>query len=141
MSKVRGLDSLVKKLTKIPEEAKAEIRKALELSADEVVRLAKRLAPVDDGDLQMSISWTWGDPPKGSIVLGVVKAPKGSDDLRISIYAGNSKAYYARWVEFGTQHASAQPYFLPAYRANRKRVRGRVTRAINKAAKKLANSR
>lgn len=138
-SKVLGLESLKRKLLAIPEEAKAEIRKAMESSADEIVRFAKSLAPVDTGDLQMSISWTWGDAPKGTMTLGSVVGNK--NDLVITIYAGGSEAYWARWVEFGTSKMKAQPFFLPAYRSNRKRVRGRISRGINKAAKKVANSR
>ncbi len=138
-SKVIGLESLKRKLLAIPEQAKAEIRKAMEASAEEIVRFAKSLAPVDTGDLQMSISWTWGDAPKGTMILGRVVGDK--NDLVITIYAGGSEAYWARWVEFGTSKMKSQPFFLPAYRANRKRVRGRITRGINKAAKKVAASR
>ncbi len=138
-SKVLGLGSLKRKLLAIPEQAKAEIRKAMEASADEVVRLAKSLAPVDTGDLQMSISWTWGDAPKGTMTLGRVVGDK--NDMVITVYAGGSEAYWARWVEFGTSKMKAQPFFLPAYRANRKRVRSRIKRGINKAAKKVAASR
>nr|WP_278377190.1 HK97-gp10 family putative phage morphogenesis protein [Brucella anthropi] len=138
-SKVIGLESLKRKLLAIPEQAKAEIRKAMETSAEEIVRFAKSLAPVDTGDLQMSISWTWGDAPDGTMILGRVVGDK--NDLVITIYAGGSEAYWARWVEFGTSKMKAQPFFLPAYRANRKRVRGRITRGINKAAKKVAASR
>lgn len=138
---VLGLESLRRKLKAIPQEAKAEIRKALEASAEEIVRLAKNLVPVDDGDLQMSISWTWGAAPKGSMVLGSVIGPSDKNDLTITIYAGGGEAFYARWIEFGTQKMSAQPFFLPAYRANRKRARARISRGVNKAAKKVASSR
>jgi len=138
---VLGLQSLARKLKAIPQEAKSEIRKALEASAEEIVRLAKNLVPVDDGDLQMSISWTWGAAPKGAMVLGNVIGPSDKNDLTITIYAGGGEAFYARWVEFGTQKMAAQPFFLPAYRANRKRARARISRGVNKAAKKVASSR
>jgi len=87
---------------------------------------------------------------------------KNADDMRITIFAGDDKAFYARWAEFGTaphslakgadrssrrrrnlpgrQHpgARAHPFFYPAYRANRKKLKSRVSRAITKAAKKVA---
>lgn len=147
---ILGLPRLQKKLKRFPAVADQAIRKAMGESAAEVVTLAKSLVPKDSGDLARSIGWTWGDAPKGSMVLGQVRA--GSGNLRITIYAGNSEAYYARWVEFGTsgheqggifagsEHPGtpAQPFFYPAWRAVRRRVKGRVTRAINKSAKQIA---
>lgn len=160
-TKVLGLASLRKKVRQMPEAAKAEIVAAMEAGAAEVVALAKSLAPVDDGDLRESIGWTWGDPPKGAIVIAKSRPLKNAGDMRITIYAGNDKAFYARWVEFGTaphsvekgadrsskrklgggrMHpgARATPFFFPAYRATRKRLKSRVSRAITKAAKKVA---
>lgn len=160
-TKVLGLASLRKKVRQMPEAAKAEIVAAMEAGAAEVVALAKSLAPVDDGDLRESIGWTWGDPPKGAIVIAKSRPLKNVGDMRITIYAGNDKAFYARWVEFGTaphsvakgadrsskrkrsggrMHpgARANPFFFPAYRATRKRLKSRVSRAITKAAKKVA---
>ena len=152
-TKIEGADKLKRKMQAFPQLAREQIAKALEQSAEEIVRMAKSLAPVDDGDLQRSIGWTWGDAPKGSITIGTVRQEgKGAGNLAITIYAGNSEAFYARWVEFGTSpHVNggrfagtanpgirAQPFFYPAYRAMRKRVRGRTTRAIRKAARTAA---
>jgi len=150
-TKVLGLDRLRKKLQRFPGVVEAEIKAAMEASANEIVALAKSLAPTDSGDLRNSIAWTYGDAPKGAIVLGRVKA-SNSGNLRITVYAGGPDAYYARFIEFGTAPhinggrfagsghpgSSAQPFFYPAYRAARKRARGRVTRAVNKAAKRVA---
>lgn len=148
---VEGLDRLRRKLTKtLPDAAKLRIKEALEQSANEAVSQMKRLAPVDDGDLQRSISWTWGAAPKGAIALAT--SSRSVDGLRITIFAGNEKAYYARFVEFGTaphinkgkfagsKHpgTSAQPFFFPGWRIARKKVKGRVTRAIRKAAREVA---
>lgn len=150
-TKVLGLDRLRRKLKALPEAAKAEIAKAMEQSAGEIVKLARSLAPVDDGDLQRSIGWTWGQAPEGAMVLGKVRQ-SNPGNLVITVYAGGGDAFYARFVEFGTaphtnegrfagsEHpgTSAQPFFYPAYRATRKRAKGRVTRAVNKAAKRVA---
>jgi HK97 gp10 family phage protein len=150
MAKVLGLDRLQRKLKALPPVAEAAIRKAMEQSADQIVMQMKRLAPVDDGDLQMSISWTWGEAPKGSLKIGAVASKTGS--MKITIFAGNEKAYYARFVEFGTApHLAggkfegakipairAQPFFYVAFRAERKRAKSRVSRAITKAAKQVA---
>ena len=140
-ARIIGLAKLQKKLNAMPQIAKDEIKRALEQSANEIVELAKKLVPEDTGALKDSIGWTYGDVPRGAMTLGKVFASKLATDLTITIYAGNSEAYYARWVEFGTQKMAARPYFYVSYRANKKRAKGRITRAINKAAKKVAASR
>lgn len=124
----------------MPQVAKDQIKKALEAAADEIVEMAKRLAPVDKGELRDSIGWTWGKAPKGSITLGKVAENSLAGDFTITVFAGNGVAYYARFVEFGTQKMPAQPYFYPAYRATKKRAKSRVRRSITKAAKAVANS-
>lgn len=152
-AKIQGLDRLRRKLRALPKAAEEEISKAMEQSANEIVALAKSLAPVDGGDLRESIGWTWGDAPKGSITLGKVrKGGRGAGNLQITIYAGGGDAFYARMIEFGTaphlngglfagsEHpgTAAQPFFYPSWRAGRKRARSRVTRAITKSAKRVA---
>lgn len=150
--KVQGADQLKAKLQRFPKLAEAEIRKAMEASANELVTLAKSIVPVDDGDLQASIGWTWGAAPKGSVAIGKVSGGTGGRNLVITIYAGNEKAFWARWVEFGTrphinggwaagtQHPGtrATGFFYGSYRSLRKRMRSRTARAIRKAAKSAA---
>jgi len=153
-TKIDGLDRLKRKLGRFPEMARREIAKAMEQSAQEVVEMAKRLAPIEDGDLRDSIGWNWYAAPPGSMVLGEVRpeGTKGAGNMAIVIYAGDDKAFYARWVEFGTrphvnggifagtQHpgSRAHPFFFPSWRAMRKRAKSRVSRAITKAAKAVA---
>jgi len=137
-AKVIGLPKLKKKLEALVAVGRDEIRRAMETSADEIVALAKNLVPVDKGDLKDSIGWTWGKAPKGAMTLGKVQSDGVDSEFTITIYAGNSEAYYARWVEFGTQKMGAQPYFYPSYRALRRRSKSRVTRAVTKAIKKVA---
>jgi len=136
MSKVEGIAALRAKLRALPREYKAEIRVALAQSAEEVAAMARRLAPVESGALRASIGWTFGKAPKGSMVL----AEAGSDDtdLRVVVFAGNDRAFYARWQEFGTVKMAANPFFFPSYRANRRRIKARITRATRKAARKAA---
>jgi hypothetical protein len=55
------------------------------------------------------------------------------DDLVAAVKAGDAKAFYARWVEFGTQKMQARPFFFPAYRALKKRVKSRINREMKKA--------
>lgn len=150
---IEGLERLNRKLTKtIPAAALRRVKEALEASANEAVAAMKRLAPVDNGDLQMSISWTWGDAPKGTLAIATSKG--SADGMRITIYAGGGDAFYARFVEFGTaphvngglyagsKHpgTKAQPFFFPGWRMVRRKVKGRVTRNIRRAIKEAAGS-
>lgn len=150
---VKGLASLRRKLTKtIPDRVLAATERAMVKSADEIVASMKAFAPVDDGDLRDSIGWTWGDPPQGAAIVAR-SGPSRQTGLRITIYAGNDEAFYARWVEFGTaphaigkggdvQHpgATASPFFFPGYRLNQKRAKSRITRELRKAIRAGAKS-
>jgi HK97 gp10 family phage protein len=132
---VLGLASFNRKMNvAIPAKVREATRKAMEQGANEMVAFAKALCPVDQGDLRDSIGWTWGDAPKGSISLGGVARRKDGDEV-ITIYAGDDRAFYARWQEFGTQKHSASPFFYPAYRTLKKRIKSRVTRNMKKAIK------
>lgn len=178
-SKISGLDALNRKLTRLPTEVQRDVKAAMARGADQIVTLAKSLAPVgqatgpnssnNPGALRDSIGWTWGDKaPKGSIKLGNVLSRSGRSDhdLVITIYAGDDKAFYARWVEFGTKShsidavnqptmgrggrnfgthvdhpgANATPFFYPAYRAERRRVKSNISRAVNSAARRVSRS-
>ncbi|KAB2716669.1 HK97 gp10 family phage protein [Brucella intermedia] len=148
---IPGLKSLNRKLKALPALAEAAIKLAMEQGAEEIVAMMKRLVPVDNGDLRDSIGWTWGDAPSYSQRIGAVKSKTGN--LKITIYAGNSKVRYAHLVEFGsaphinggmfagTQNpgAKAQPFFFVSFRALRRRTKSRITRAINKSAKQIAS--
>lgn len=138
-----------------------------ERQAARLVAKMKAAAPKKTGQLAESIGWTWGDAPKGSLIVGKV-APRGRATM-ITIFAGSRRgagrnsagAYYATWVEFGTQAgvkgsrvtsktggrrsrvvnrthngAVAQPYFWSTYRAMRQGIRNSISRAVNKAADK-----
>lgn len=145
------MDRLKAKLAAMPKAAKEEVRKAIAQSADEIVQTQKRLAPVEDGDLQMSITWRWGDEKRVaySQTMGIVS---GGHELSAAITAGNTKVRYAHLVEFGTaahvnggkfkgsRHpgTAKQPFFYPGYRFGKKRAKSRISRALTKAAKKVA---
>lgn len=151
---VRGINDLSKKVAQIPKRIENAVKPAMEKGAQELVDMMKRLVPVDDGDLRDSIGWTWGNAPKGAKVIA--QSDADSRGLRITVYAGNEKAYYAAWVEFGTaphnvaqgggnksfsgdatMHpgSRAQPFFFPSYRALRKRIQARIKRETRKAMK------
>lgn len=147
---VLGLDRLNRKLRKFPAVAEAMIKAQMEEVAAEIVAMMKRLVAVDDGTLRDSIGWTWGTAPNGSMVIATAKSANGK--LVLTIFAGSAEAYYARWVEFGTSPhknggkfkgtmnpgTNAQPFFYVSWRASRKAVRRKISRAITASAKKIA---
>ncbi|ADH87357.1 phage protein, HK97 gp10 family [Ancylobacter novellus DSM 506] len=151
-SSIVGLAKLHRKIAKLPEQARTDIRAAMEKVAEQIVDLARSLVPTVSGDLRDSIGWTWGRPPRGSISLGTVARAKLGASMTITIYAGNDEAFYARWVEFGTAaHVNgglfagtrnpgtqARPFFYPAFRAHRRIARREVRKAIRSAARKVA---
>ena len=120
---IQGLDKLKAKLNAMPNETRTAIKTALNESADELLDFQRRLVPIDEGDLRDSL----------------IKR-EGKHDLAVEVAAGGRNAFYARFVEFGTVKRAAQPFFFPAYRALRRKLRGRISRAVTKAAKKVAGS-
>lgn len=120
----------------IPARVRKATRGALEKGAGEIVAMAKGLVSVRSGELRDSIGWTWGDAPEGAMALAQSAVMEGGE--RITIYAGNSEAFYARWQEFGTQHHPPAPFFYPSYRFLKRRVKGRITRQMRKAIKEGA---
>ena len=131
---VQGLAEFQRRWNAIPAKVSAEVRKAMEEVAEEIVTQMYSVAPHKTGDLAGSIGWTWGDAPKGSMTIGTVGKTEYAT-MRITIYAGDKDAFYARWQEFGTTKMPANPFFYPVWRAKRKSARNRITRAMNKAIK------
>lgn len=137
--KIQNLERFKRKLAAMPAAAREEIREAIAKSADEIVDLMRRTVPVDEGTLRASIGWTWGAPPKGSTVLATSsRRAAGDAGLVATIYAGGGWAFHARFIEFGTVNMAAQPFFYTSFRLGKKRMRSRITRATNKAARKVA---
>lgn len=124
---------LARRLAAIPDAVKQSVTPALLKSGEELRDRMRALAPEDTGALKQSIEVTppgHATPPYsqpgGSTVAG---------EHQVLLTAGNEDVRYPHLVEYGTAEAGAQPYFWPAYRLTRKRIAGRVKRAISKAVK------
>jgi len=146
-SKVQGLDRFKAAMKRMPASVKATAISSTLQGANELVALQKSLVPVDKGDLRDSIVVT---PPGGT--TPPYSQPGGSrtaGPIQAIVTAGNTKVRYAHLVEFGVaphvnggEHAgtqnpgyAAEPFFWPSFRALRGRIKGRITRNINKAIK------
>lgn len=143
---IDGLADLNRRFKAIPAALRVPVRVEMEKQADDLVRLMKSLAP--NRRIADSIEWTWGAAPKDATVLA---QSESADRMRITVFvrigAGDTKGWDGHWWEFGTAERiqkttgrktgrmTAQPFFFPAFRANRRRIKSGITRAMNKALK------
>ena len=133
---VSGQDKLTAKFRALPRHARREMLRAAVRAAEELRRQQAALAPVDTGALRDSITVTLpGDwTPPYSAPGGDQRVP----DYAVMVTVGSAHVRYAHLVEYGTTRTGAQPFFWPAYRLNRKRMKSRISRAGAKAARELA---
>jgi len=124
LSVARSRVRIAKKLARIRKEAPSEVRGSLQKSGIELAAMQRRLVPVDEGDT------------KESIRVMQLALPK----IGVLVIAGSAKAFYARWVEFGTQKTPAQPFFWPAYRALRKKIKKRTRKAVKLSVQRIWRS-
>lgn len=141
MAAMTGRDKLLRKMAALPKAARAAMHDALEKSAEDVTALQKRLVRKKSGDAEASIGYTFGDYRQISAnVRGVTAGGGGADpDLTVTLHAGDAKAFYIGFLEFGTVHAPAYPFFYPAYRAKKRSIKSRLSRAARKAAREVAS--
>jgi HK97 gp10 family phage protein len=152
---------VLQRMAQLPSAIKDAVRIAQQQNAAELTAAIKGAAPVDTGDLRDSVrAWKEGETvPSGTLSAG--GSGETLPELAFAVTAGDDKAFYARWVEFGTvagrvggvtRNASgrvrkvyrdhpgtaAQPFFYPIYRSLKKRLLNRVARAAGKGARKAA---
>lgn len=118
---------------------------ALDKGAAEIAGRAKVLAPRRSGELERSIEVRDNlEGFRGTGAVGnfarLVRGGAGGLARFIGVFPRKrgDPGWYAAWVEFGTRRAAAQPFLGPAFFGARKRVTGRVKRALTKAAKEVA---
>lgn len=117
-----------KRLARIPVNVRKAAKQALDQNAKELIAKQREFVPEDQGDLKESI-----------------RQEAGRHELSVTVTAGGplttrpvrkgAKAFYdyALAQEFGTRKMPANPFFFPAYRILRRRMRSRTSRAARKA--------
>ena len=144
MTEVQGLAEFEARFAAIPEKVRAAVATAMEEIAAQLVADMMSKRPLTE----ITIGWTWGDAPKGSLTLGSVSG-REYGGMKITIYAsalidGTDFPAIAQWFEFGTKERyqksgkftgkiTTQPFFYPVWRARKRWIKGKITRAINKA--------
>lgn len=115
MARNKDVADLIQRLNAIPNAVRAAVDPAVEKGAQEIVARARYLAPSDTGELAASIVYTAGPVPLSRTV--------------------EVRDHAALYQEYGTANQEQNRFFWPAVNTVKKRVRGRVDRAINKAIK------
>lgn len=103
---------------------------------EDVAAAARYLAPKDQRELVNSIrveDATTRQTSKGGEVGFIGVVVKAGDETTIVTNERGQRFQNAKLQENGTKNMPASPYFNPAWRANRTRVRGAITRAVRKA--------
>jgi HK97 gp10 family phage protein len=119
-----------------------ELVKAVEKNASELTVAIKSRVPVDTGALRDAVGYSMltGGGARNRIAASVgvsgaeVKRGKGGKS-GFGAFGNQGNRFYAWFVEFGTVKMAPRPFFFPTYRFLKRRMKGRMTRAINKAVK------
>ena len=132
-TRFQNLPRINRLLDRIPVEVRRAMSESTLQGANEVAEMQRRLAPRDSGDLAESITVTPGGqrtPPYSQ--------PGGSrlvPEHGAYVTAGNNAVRYPHLQEYGTRKSPAQPFFWPAWRALRSRVKSRISRNVRKVIK------
>lgn len=132
---IRGLDSLLDKLEELHSlEADTVFEEGLARGAAKAVAMAKRLVPVQSGDLRDNLhvgGYTKLTPGYRAVgAYGALKGPIGSGKS-VGVLAG-SKLPYAGRVERGTKFARPHPYLRPAVDQSQREIADECETAIQK---------
>lgn len=159
---IEGFDELVANLQDLPKATQRNtIKKSLLVAAKPFVDHAKRIVPVNTGALKDSIvaggkidgagkseySDALASGGTKAEAVAALRAARREKGRMVEIYAGVIRlAWYAHFVEFGTEKTEARPFIRPAWDAEKENMLRvlqeelgtQVMKAIQRRAKKLA---
>ncbi len=132
---VNGVESMRAMFRRKAAAVEAAGRAAAKAGAEDVAKAARYLAPRDELELIQSIRVEDAEARKTSrgetrFIGAVVKA---GDETTIVTNSRGRRFQNAKLQEAGTKNMRANPYFNPAWRANRRRVRAKISRDVRKA--------
>lgn len=125
-------DELIRRIYNI----RAAAKSTAQAEAQSVSQAMKALAPEDQGELIRSIRVEGKDSignSRGGETGYTGVAIKAGDETTIVTNQSGGRFQNARLQEFGTKTRPATPFFFVVWKANRRRVRAAITRAIRKA--------
>jgi len=98
--KLEGFESTQRAFARAPELVRVKASQAVATSTFAIAQRARALVPVASGDLKRAIT-------SSNVVSG----------LSGSVGLDSPAVFYWRFVEFGTRHSAARPFFRPAAEA------------------------
>ena len=141
--RVTGLREIEKALSNLPKATgKNVVRRVLKARAQPIAQAARNLAPVDDGDLQKSIT----------VGTKLSKAQRGKHKKRTSgtveMFIGAGPNPQAHLQEFGTKDMPPQPFMRPAWDGGKEALLegikedlwAEIEKAVGRLAKKAAKA-
>lgn len=114
MDDIEGVAEFSRGLDEIEADLRTAIMAELSSAANEMVAIAKGMAPIQSGEL-----------------AGSFRIDPDPDHLTVRVYAGEGDIAYELHVEAGTAKMEAQPYFWPAYRAVRPALEERLAALLS----------
>lgn len=144
LKNIKGADRLKRQFGALPEIYLKTLDKTLMKSGEDMARTARALVPRRTGTLRESIEATVGPASDGVgraaiVIAGVETTRDAHGRFTNPDPEGGARAFYARWVEFGTKGGvPARPFFFPAFRLMRRLLKRRIKAASKRAARKLA---
>jgi HK97 gp10 family phage protein len=144
--KMQGRESLIKKLHALPYSVQAAMRTAVPVAADDLAAMQQRLVAVNKGALRQSIRTEKADDLRTLVIAGGTAATRREIRKGSGVFTDE-----AILVEFGVKPhrlggkfkgamhkgTPARPFFFPAYRAMKKRIKSKISRDVNKAIKQV----
>lgn len=128
MLKILNIESLERKLRRIPDKIKARVKADIMLAGREINVLQRSLAPRDDGTLVSTIRT---EPMNEPYVGALIKA--GGPETTVEVRNGADTEYdYTLAQEYGTEKMPANPFFWPAIRAKKTQTKRRIRQAVRK---------
>jgi len=101
-----GMEDVLRKLRKLPEQIQNNVVVgAVRAGTKPIINEAKRLVPIDTGDLEKSIGANRRKTDEKTVVMFTVSPRRG----------GKYDGFHGHLVEFGTKNMAAQPFMRPAY--------------------------
>jgi HK97 gp10 family phage protein len=135
MAEDNGLASTLAAIERARKAPREIVMPAIVKSAEELAAAQRALAETsrDTGALIDSITVTL--PGQLTPPYSMQGGLRMANITEAIVTAGNADVRYAHLVEYGTSKMEAEPFFWPAYRLLRDRIKNRIRRAAKKAVK------
>jgi len=131
-AKMLGRDAVMRKLRQLLPDTEKELAEEQLAVARELAGQIAARAPSRTGQYRASIQGDRLSSRPGKRALGQGLRGGTKDPNATGVFA----EYIWRFLEFGTVKMSRRPHVFPTYRAYRKKLRRRMSNAVNRAVRK-----